>query len=72
MVTIFGARFVTELDMNREYRGTLRPRKITEDAPRILWACICRQTTDERPLRLTELTRVRLICPPYSSLPGPA
>jgi hypothetical protein len=36
MVTIFGARFVTEFDMHREYRGTLPARKITEGAPRVL------------------------------------
>jgi hypothetical protein len=30
MVTIFGARFMPELDMKQEYRGTLRVEKVTE------------------------------------------
>jgi hypothetical protein len=30
MVTIFGARFMPELDMKREYRGRLRLEKVTE------------------------------------------
>jgi hypothetical protein len=30
MVTIFGARFVPEFDMRREYRGTLWAEKVTE------------------------------------------
>jgi hypothetical protein len=34
-VTILGARFVTEFDMNREYRGMLRAEKITEGAPHV-------------------------------------
>jgi hypothetical protein len=50
MVTIFGACFVPEFDMNREYRGMLRAEKITEGAPRVPWACLCCQTTKERPL----------------------
>lgn len=35
MVTILGARFVPEFDMNQEYRGMLPPEKITEGAPRV-------------------------------------
>lgn len=54
MVTIFWERFVPQFGMNREYRGTLRAEKITEDAPRAVRVGSCRQTTDERPLSLTE------------------
>jgi hypothetical protein len=67
MVTIFWARFVPEFGMNREYRGALRAEKITEGAPRVLWAWICRQTTDERPLRVTESDP----CPPAELAKSP-